>query len=239
MMFLLGDIVPVYTKVLVISAASADGLVISKTLTRVGFEVATAVLSRQTARFYLKLKPDLIIMNGANPRMQNLLGDIRKLVLVPIISIGPRDEHESVTMLELGADRYISEPIRPEEFVARVQALFRFFQRFATGDKEIRYLIDSIQNHDSHTKLTPTELRLLTCLFQKKGKFVQYSQLLLEVWGDGAGLDTVHYYARRLRNKMDVVPAQPYRLVGARGHGYCLRHREALSGYPAPGAIHE
>lgn len=55
----------------------------------------------------------------------SLLNEIRSFSDIPIIILAFQNEEEQVLSLEMGADDYITKPLRPRELVARCNAVLR------------------------------------------------------------------------------------------------------------------
>ncbi len=72
--------------------------------------------------------------------------------------------------------------------------------------------------------LTPTEFRLLALLGRQAGRAVAQEELLREMWGEyrEQGDSALRRYVWLLRQKIEVDPNAPQRLVTVRGYGYRL-----------------
>lgn len=97
--------------------------------------------------------------------------------------------------MTLGADDYITKPLRPLELVARVKAQLRRYLKYNTApEQEENIIIHSglVLNIDTHQCLlnekplilTPTEFSILRILCQRKGNVVSAEELFHEIWGD-------------------------------------------------------
>ncbi len=155
---------------------------------------------------------------------------------VPIIIISARgSETQRIVGLELGADDYLSKPFSMPELVARVRALLRRADAMAqsaridAGALEVGGLaLDPVARTAAidgrELELTPREFDLL--LFFARNRDTVYSRLELldQVWGyshDGYE-HTVNTHINRLRNKIEVDPASPRRIITVWGRGYKL-----------------
>jgi DNA-binding response OmpR family regulator len=72
--------------------------------------------------------PDIVILGGNLPDGDSfdVLKQIRVYSQVPVIFLSnKREEHETIKALEMGADGYMTKPLRQLEFMARVRALLR------------------------------------------------------------------------------------------------------------------
>jgi two-component system KDP operon response regulator KdpE len=73
-------------------------------------------------------------------------------------------------------------------------------------------------------KLTVTEYQLLRLFGQQAGKVLNHQQILREIWGANHEPDTqyLRVYLARLREKLELDPADPTRFVTEPGVGYRL-----------------
>jgi DNA-binding response OmpR family regulator len=138
--------------------------------------------------------------------------EIRKASKVPIIMLTARSEvFDEVHGFEIGADDYVTKPVKPTALMARINALFRRLD----GDKkqsgvlnfnglEIDDECHIIKINDEEVVLSPKEYTLLLILVENKGKMVSREQLLNLVWGYEyyGGVRTVDTHINRLRIKL-------------------------------------
>jgi DNA-binding response OmpR family regulator len=157
---------------------------------------------------------------------------IRKAgVTCPIIMLtAAASEKDTIAGLDAGANDYIAKPFRLGELLARLRVQLR--QHEASEDAEFaigpyvfqpahKLLFD--QAAKKKIRLTEKEAAILRYLYRAGGKPVSREQLLGEVWGYNAGVNThtleTHIY--RLRQKMEKDPATATMLLTAAG-GYRL-----------------
>ncbi|MBI3930528.1 MAG: response regulator transcription factor [Chloroflexi bacterium] len=169
--------------------------------------------------------PDLIIMarelplvNGEDPCLR-----IREACYLPIIAVGAAEE--AVEILELGADAYVTKPVNLRELVARVQTLLRRKLRHNPPGDNSGSEIENQLNQEGNRPggLTGTEFHLAACLLFNQGKLVDYGRLIAEVWaGKPVSRDTLHFYIRRLRRKLQAFLPDGIRILSYRGVGYRL-----------------
>lgn len=164
--------------------------------------------------------PNLIIV-AREPSMVNreeAYFRIRQASYVPIIVLG--HEEDAAEMLELGADVYMTKPVNLEELAARVNALLR---RKGKDDPPGANPGLQMQNYLTQEGkglggFTHTEFRLASCLMRSEGWLLSYRQLIAEVWGGKTvTIDTLHFYMRRLRQKLANGD-----IFTVRGVGYCF-----------------
>jgi len=86
-------------------------------------------------------------------------------------------------------------------------------------------------------QLTAREFDLLAYLVAHPGRTFSKEQLMRRVWGwDFGDTSTVTVHVRRLREKIEVDPSDPRRIVTARGAGYRFgESAEPVAGGPADG----
>ena len=139
--------------------------------------------------------------------------------------------------LQLGADDYLSKPFSPRELVLRVQSVLRRAGgepaavppavlrddglEVATGPRVARL-------HGRELALTVREFDLLAHLMRHPARAFRRAELLDRVWGWSFGdQSTVTVHVRRLREKIEVDPANPRRILTVWGVGYRYRPADA------------
>jgi two-component system alkaline phosphatase synthesis response regulator PhoP len=155
---------------------------------------------------------------------------------IPIIILTAKaEEADRVLGLESGADDYVTKPFSPRELVARIRAVLRRADKnfSETEDKETIILgpikMDLRQHKvlvdNNEIDLTPKEFDLLHLLMSHPGRAFSREYLLENLWGYEFFGDTrtVDVHVRRLRQKIEENPAQPYWLETVRGVGYRIR----------------
>lgn len=151
----------------------------------------------------------------------------------PAIFVTARDSEEDIVSgLRAGADDYVIKPVRRFELIARLEAVWRRF-RPADGRAEIielpPYRIDLARrqiamNGMTIEGLTDKEFALAAFLFQNPGRLLSRGHLLESVWGINAAVPTrtLDTHISRLRKKLELHPANGFRLAPAYNYGYRL-----------------
>jgi len=152
---------------------------------------------------------------------------------VPVIFVTQKATEDDVAkILTLGADDYITKPVRHKEMVARVNAVAR--RANPQVDNEIielsPYYIDStsreVKIDGEQIKLTEKEFKLVQFLFKNIGRLLSRDHILSAVWGYDLGLNTrtVDTHMSRIRKKLNIIPENGWRLSSIYHQGYRLEH---------------
>ena len=179
---------------------------------------------------------DLIILDLMMPVKDGLEAcqEIRGFSTVPVIMLTARSQDADMLMgFESGADDYVTKPFNILELKARVRALLRrssitgappdsagaALQRgHITVDEQRR----SAMKDGVPVELTMKEFDLIVFLMKNPGKVYSRENLLDLVWGYDYQGDTrtVDVHIRRLREKLELNPAEPRYIVTKWGVGY-------------------
>ena len=166
---------------------------------------------------FKKEKCDLIILDGRMPGSDGfeICTKIREISTVPILMLTARDsDMDYITGITLGSDDYFTKPFRPMSLVVKVKAIFRrieFENTNRENDKTLSFADVSINTSSKIVKykdeiidLTPNEYNLLTYLFENKDKAVSRDEILNNVWGYDAYVETrvADDTIKRLRKKI-------------------------------------
>ena len=201
--------------------------------------VGDGVLGVETAR---RIKPDLILLDIMLPGLDGfeVCRILRQEMSIPILMLTAReDEIDRVIGLEIGADDYITKPFSMRELLARVKAHLRreriirddvsSEQKNKPEEEKLRFgnlTIDEFRHEvlmeDKPLALKPKEFELLLFFAQNRGRALTRDYLLERVWGwDFAGnTRTVDVHIRWLREKIEVNPSKPERIITLRSSGY-------------------
>ncbi len=216
-------------------------------LSRQGYQVVIGNDGQAALELARKRKPDLIVLDVMLPKLDGfeVCRILRQEMNVPILMLTARtDEVDKIVGLEVGADDYLTKPFSMRELIARVKAQLR---RVRLVREEISHnqqanhsngsspnermlfgnLLIDISRHEVLLEnkvlhLKPKEYELLLFLARNRGIVLSRDLTLERVWGweyDG-GSRTVDVHVRWLREKIELDPANPTRIVTVRGAGY-------------------
>ena len=180
---------------------------------------------------------DLIILDLMMPRIDGLQAcmRIREFSNVPIIILTAKGEDADKLMgFECGADDYITKPFNILELKARIRALLRragmAHQQGGGGRLSMGHIaLDaderSAWKDGKPVELTAKEFDLMELLMRNPGRVYSRENLLNVVWGYEYAGDyrTVDVLVRRLREKLELDPANPEYILTKGGVGYYLK----------------
>jgi DNA-binding response OmpR family regulator len=221
-------------RVLVVDDEPMVREVLERYLRRGGFVAETVGDGEAALAAFDSSRPDLVLLDLMLPKVDgfSVFRSIRARGPTPVIMLTARaEEIERIAGLELGADDYVAKPFSPREVVARVQAVLRrgaaashatATEKLSFNGLEVDGPSREVRIGDSVVALTPKEFDLLHLMASSPRTVFTRSQLLEHVWdlafeGDPS---TVTVHIRRLREKIEVDPANPCRLVTVWGVGY-------------------
>jgi len=176
---------------------------------------------------------DLIVLDLMLPKLDGLevCHRIRKVrPTVPILMLTARGaEDEKVKGLQIGADDYVTKPFGARELLARIEALARRAKSAPAEPETIEsdgchFDLGHCVARRGHQmiSLTPREIGLLRWLFRQKARAVSRAELLEQIWGANAHMETrtVDVTIANLRQKIERDPANPRIIVSVKGVGY-------------------
>ena len=199
-----------------------------------GFNVYTVGKIKDAKEKISNSHIDIILLDVNLPDWNGyeLCKEVRVDSEVPIIFLTACDEEVNIVMgLDLGADDYITKPVRVRELVARINAVARR-KGVVSKDKEDNKIIVrdikvlplkyEVYKGDEKLQLTSVEYKLLLLLIENSGNVLTRKTLLEKLWdieGDFIEESTLTVYIKRLREKLKEDKENPY-IETVRGIGY-------------------
>ena len=186
---------------------------------------------------------DLLILDIMLPEVSGLeiCQSIRKSSNVPIIMLTAKDdENDKIRGLEMGADDYITKPFSVKELISRIKAVLRrtknsellngldedinSVKEIKIGNIAMNPLRYEAKIDDEIIELRPREFELLYYLCENAGNIVSRDKLFSKVWGYSfaGNSKTLDVHIQRIRERIEVNPKSPKRLITIRGVGYKL-----------------
>ncbi len=190
---------------------------LSYNLKKEGYSVCVANNGKDAIQVAKKEHPHLIILDVMMPDMDGIetcreIREIKELKDVLIAFLTARSEdYTQIAGFEVGADDYITKPIKPRVFISRVKALLRRLQTGESADSNLVFgdiKIDKdkhvIFKGEEEINLPKKEFKLFALLSSKPGKVFTREYILEQVWGDEVvvGDRTIDVHIRKLREKI-------------------------------------
>ena len=204
------------------------------TLTQEGYDVFTSVDGEDGLEKAQEIKPDLVLLDVMLPKMDGfeVCRILRKDLEMPVFMISAKaEEIDRVVGLEMGADDYITKPFSMRELVVRVRNSLRRsalnrqvddLEILKFGELEIHLTSHMAIVSGEEVSMKPKEFDLLYLLASHKGRAFTRDQILQRLWDDEyiGDVRTVDVHVRWIREKIEVNPSRPEKLVTIRGVGY-------------------
>jgi two-component system, OmpR family, response regulator RegX3 len=204
-------------------------------LDREGFDVVVATDGAQAIEEFEASRPDLILLDLMLPKLSGIdvCRALRERSEVPIIVVSAKSEEiDTVLLLEMGADDYVTKPYRLRELVARMRAVQR--RRVSAEPRldggavveagGVRLEPDTRRCYvrGTEVKLRRKEFELLQLLLANAGLVLTRDVLIDRVWGSDYVGDTktLDVHVKRLRALVEPDPKAPSLITTVRGVGY-------------------
>lgn len=138
----------------------------------------------------------------SNPKLKNTI----------ITFLTARNEdYSQIAGFDVGADDYISKPIKPRVLVSRIKALLRRVNGSVNedvikiGNLEINREKYTVTYNNQELAFPRKEFELLSLLISKPGKVFTRDEIMSRIWGDDiiVGDRTIDVHIRKIREKLD------------------------------------
>ena len=203
-------------------------------LTSHGYRVTTIARGDKAVDAILKLNPDLVLLDIMLPGKDGfeVCKDVRPHFKKPILMMTARDDEiDEVLGLEIGANDYLTKPVRPRALIARIKALLKttVFSDEPTSAINIGGLsfdntARSVHINGIALTLSSSEYNVFWALANKAGEPISRENIVkairnIQYNGYDRSIDIV---ISRLRKKIGDNPNAPTRIVTIWGKGYML-----------------
>jgi two-component system alkaline phosphatase synthesis response regulator PhoP len=177
---------------------------------------------------------DLVLLDVALPLRNgfDVLRDLRQQrVDTPVVMLTARGQVvDRVLGLKLGADDYLPKPFDAMELLARIEAVLRRRKSAAStpsgtavfGEVRVDFRRAEVLREGRPVELSSLEFKLLRYFVEHRGELLSRRELLEQVWGYPAVLQTrtVDVHVASLRQKLEAHPAKPVHIVTVHRMGY-------------------
>lgn len=221
--------------VLVVEDDLAVRDVLRRYLEQEAYKVTVAADGAEGLALARELQPDLIVLDVMLPKLSGLevCQALRETdgSSVPIIMLTALSETDDrIAGLSSGADDYVAKPFSVKELTLRIGSVLRrsnaqlarpAAEALTDGDLSLNPVSRETHRAGSILPLTTREFDLLQFFIQHPHEIFSRDELLKQVWGWEYGdHSTVTVHVKRLRHKIEAVPAEPQRIVTVYGLGY-------------------
>ena len=182
-----------------------------------GYEVRTAGNGEKAIEIAKKFLPDLVLLDIMMPHMDGveacrLLRQLPELKKTFIVFLTARaEEYSEVAGFDVGADDYITKPIKPRALISRIGALFRREDRnsdtndsISVGELHIDRTSYIVISGEEQINLPRKEFELLYFLAKHPNIVFTREDLLQNIWGSDVYVQarTVDVHIRKVREKI-------------------------------------
>ena len=201
-----------------------------------GYDVISGSNGLEAVSLSQTEQPDLIVLDVMMPEMDGLTAcaKIREFSDVPIILLTAKaDDMDKLIGFDHGADDYLTKPFNILELKARIRALLRrsnqsnpHTERNSIGDLTIDRKERNVYKKGLAVELTAREFDMVELLMRNPNRVYSRENLLDLIWGFDeyrSDIRTVDVHIRRIREKLETVPAEPEYFMTKWGVGYYFK----------------
>ena len=204
-------------KVLVVDDEEPILELLKYNLEKSGYEVKIAQDGAKAVDIAKKFVPDLVLLDIMMPKMDGVetcrqlrgLPELQKTFIVFLTARS--EEYSEVAAFDIGADDYITKPIKPRALMSRISALFRRESKksspsntISVGGLTIDRTSYTVTIDGREINLPKKEFELLYFLAQNPNKVFSREELLQNIWGTDVYVlaRTVDVHIRKVREKI-------------------------------------
>ena len=204
-------------KVLVVDDEEPILELLKYNLEKEGYSVETANDGLKAVEMAKKFHPDLVLLDIMMPVMDGVeacrrireIPEVRKTFVIFLTARS--EEYSEVAAFDVGADDYITKPIKPRALISRIQAMFRRDPKLnppadhiAVDGLRIDRTSYTVTVNGKEISLPKKEFELLYFLAQSPNKVFTRDELLQHIWGSDVYVvaRTVDVHIRKVREKI-------------------------------------
>lgn len=205
---------------------------VSHRLITEGYRVVEAADGKSGEELVLAEQPDIVLLDWMLPGKQGLdvcqglrnQGFENQIIMMT----AKAQDVDKMDAYSVGVSDYVTKPFNMDLLVTMIENKVKYFinneksEVHKFGDIEHHPNIHSLYTHGKKTELTILENRILLYFLKNTNKVVTREELMLEVWGYQADVNTrtLDMHIVRLRKKIEKDSEIPVFLQTVRGIGY-------------------
>jgi two-component system, OmpR family, alkaline phosphatase synthesis response regulator PhoP len=189
---------------------------LSYNLKKEGFITFVAGNGKKAVEIAAKEIPALILLDIMMPQMDGIEA-CRLIRLNPQLNntliaflTARNEDYSQIAGFDVGADDYISKPIKPRVLISRIKGLLRRIngnaenETVTIGSLEINREKYMVTNSGEELVFPRKEFELLSLLISKPGKVFTRDEIMTKIWGDDiiVGDRTIDVHIRKIREKL-------------------------------------
>ncbi|HWZ34751.1 MAG TPA: response regulator transcription factor [Mucilaginibacter sp.] len=197
-----------------------------------GYKVLEASNGDEAEAMILAEQPGIVLLDWMLPGKQGaeVCTNIRNKGYdgVVIMTTAKQQDIDKISAYGFGVTDYMTKPFNMDVLVALIENKIKFT---LNNDKSETYTFANMEHHPNmhllvrdgrKIELTILENRILLYFLKNKNKVINREELMMEVWGYNADVNTrtLDMHIVRLRKKIETNPDYPQYLQTVRGVGY-------------------
>jgi two-component system alkaline phosphatase synthesis response regulator PhoP len=197
-----------------------------------GYKVLEASDGDEAETMILAEQPDIVLLDWMLPGKQGaeVCTNLRAKGFdgVVIMTTAKQQDIDKISAYGFGVSDYVTKPFNMDVVVALIENKIKFA---LNNEKTETYTFADMEHHpNTHLlirdgrkiELTILENRILLYFLKNKNKVINREELMMEVWGYNADVNTrtLDMHIVRLRKKIETNPDYPQYLQTVRGIGY-------------------
>lgn len=213
---------------------------VSETLKILGdYEITRTHNGAEGLRLYSEIQPDIVISDIEMPLMNGFevaqsIRNVDKQCII-FLATGLCESKDVVKGFDIGVDEYVKKPYAAPELHARIQAIYKRFDRasrvVASSSQSLptigKYTFDMdnkcLYFNSESIKLTAKEFDILALLYNNRNQLVPKKEFTQKLWGetDFFNSRSLDVFIRKLRKHLSKDNA--VQIVTVRGKGLKLK----------------
>ncbi len=205
---------------------------VAERLTAEGYTILEAADGLTAEKMILEEQPDIVLLDWMLPGKQgaDVCQEIRNKGFenLVIMMTAKAQDVDKIEAYNVGVSDYVTKPFNMDVLAALIENKVKYK---LNNDKSETYKFANMEHQPyTHTlikdgkkvELTILENRILLYFLKNKNKVIHREELMMEVWGYNADVNTrtLDMHIVRLRKKIEENPDSPQFLQTVRGIGY-------------------